>query len=132
MLYINFEEEKKMRDLFLPDFNIPRIISALEAFAGFKIVPDETLIVLDEIQAAPQGITSLKYFCENAPEYQVVVSDSLLGMSRHEGDSFPVGKVDFMHLYPMSFFEFLLAMNEMGIIFRNCKTNINRPKGQNL
>jgi predicted AAA+ superfamily ATPase len=126
MLYINFEEEKKMRDLFLPDFNILRIISALEAFAGFKIVPDETLIVLDEIQAAPQGITSLKYFCENAPEYQVVVSDSLLGMPLHEGDSFPVGKVEFMHLYPMSFYEFLLAMNETGLagILENKKWDI--------
>ena len=114
-VYINFEEEKKMRELFLADFNIPRIISALEAFSGQKIEPDETLIVFDEIQMAPQGITSLKYFCENAPQYHVVVSDSLLGMMLHEGVSFPVGKVDFLHLYPMSFYEFLLAMNENGL-----------------
>ena len=115
MVYINFEEEKRLRDLFLADFNIPRIISALEAFAGFKIVPEETLIVFDEIQSAPHGITSLKYFCENAPEYQIAVSDSLLGMLLHEKVSFPVGKVDFMHLYPMSFYEFLLAMGENGL-----------------
>jgi len=115
MVYINFEEEKRLRDLFLADFSTTRIISALEAFVGFKIVPDETLIVFDEIQSAPQGITSLKYFCENAPEYQIVASDSLLGMALHQGVSFPVGKVDFMHLYPMSFYEFLLAMNENGL-----------------
>ena len=115
MVYINFEEEKRLRDLFLADFNISRIISALEAFVGFKIVPDETLIVFDEIQSAPQGITSLKYFYENAPQYHIVVSDSLLGMMLHEGVSFPVGKVDFLHLYPMSFHEFLLAMNENGL-----------------
>ena len=114
-VYINFEEEKKMRDLFVADYSIPRIISALEAFAGYKIVPEETLIVFDEIQMASQGITSLKYFCENAPQYHVVVSDSLLGMMLHEGVSFPVGKVDFLHLYPMSFHEFLLAMNENGL-----------------
>jgi predicted AAA+ superfamily ATPase len=114
-VYINFEEEKKMRDLFVTDFNIPRIISALEAFVGHKIVPDDTLIVFDEIQMASQGITSLKYFCENAPQYNVVVSDSLLGMMLHEGVSFPVGKVDFLRLYPMSFYEFLLAMGENGL-----------------
>jgi len=115
MVYINFEEEKRLRDLFLADFNTTRIISVLEAFVGYKIVPDETLIVFDEIQSAPQGITSLKYFCENNPEYQIVASDSLLGMLLHQGVSFPVGKVDFMHLYPMSFYEFLLAMNENGL-----------------
>ena len=114
-VYINFEEVKKMRDLFVADFNIPRIISALEAFVGYKIVPEDTLIVFDEIQMASQGITSLKYFCENAPQYHIVVSDSLLGMMLHEGVSFPVGKVDFLHLYPMSFYEFLLAMNENGL-----------------
>ena len=114
-VYINFEEETKMRDLFVADYHISRIISALEAFAGCKIVPDETLIVFDEIQMALQGITSLKYFCENAPQYHVVVSDSLLGMMLHQGVSFPVGKVDFLHLYPMSFYEFLLAMGENGL-----------------
>ena len=114
-IYINFEEEKKMRDLFVADFNISRIVSALEAFAGHKITPDNTLIVLDEVQMAAQGITSLKYFCENAPQYHVIVSDSLLGMMLHEGISFPVGKVDFLHLYPMSFHEFLLAMGENGL-----------------
>ena len=114
-VYINFEEEKKMRDLFVADFNVSRIISALEAFAEHKITPDDTLVVFDEVQMAPQGITSLKYFCENAPQYHVVVSDSLLGMMLHEGVSFPVGKVDFLQLYPMSFHEFLLAMGENGL-----------------
>ena len=115
-VYINFEEEQKMRDLFVTDFNIPRIISALEAFADCKIVPDETLIVFDEIQMASHGITSLKYFCENAPQYNVVVSDSLLGMMLHEGVSFPVGKVDFLDLRPLSFNELLLSLNESELV----------------
>jgi len=114
-VYLNFEEEKTMRDLFVADYHVPRIISALEAFAGYKIVPEETIIIFDEIQMALQGITSLKYFCENASQYNVVVSDSLLGMMLHQGVSFPVGKVDFLHLYPMSFHEFLLAMGEVGL-----------------
>jgi predicted AAA+ superfamily ATPase len=115
MIYINFEEETTLQSLFVPDFNISRIITALEAFSGSKIVADETLIVFDEIQSATKGITSLKYFCENAPEYHVIASDSLLGMLLHEKVSFPVGKVDFLHLYPMSFHEFLLAMGENGL-----------------
>jgi len=114
-VYINFEEEKRMRDLFIADFNIPRIVSALEAFAGHKIVPEETLIIFDEIQMAPHGVTALKYFYENAPQYHVAVSDSLLGTMLHEGVAFPVGKVDSLHLYPMSFPEFLLAMGENGL-----------------
>lgn len=115
MVYVNFEEETKLQDLFLSDFNISRIITALQAFVGFVIEPAETLIVFDEIQSAPKGITSLKYFCENAPQYHVIASDSLLGMALHQKVSFPVGKVDFLRLYPMSFHEFLLAMGETGL-----------------
>ncbi|GHT49695.1 hypothetical protein AGMMS49982_03630 [Bacteroidia bacterium] len=84
MVYVNFEEETKLQDLFLSDFNISRIITALQAFVGFVIEPAETLIVFDEIQSAPKGITSLKYFCENAPQYHVIASDSLLGMALHQ------------------------------------------------
>ncbi|MDR0811933.1 MAG: ATP-binding protein, partial [Paludibacter sp.] len=95
--------------------HIPRIISTIEAFAGFSITPENTLIVFDEIQSAPGGLTSLKYFCENAPEYFIIASDSLLGMNLHNKVSFPVGKVNFLYMYPMSFYEFLLAMNEKGL-----------------
>jgi predicted AAA+ superfamily ATPase len=79
------------------------------------ITPDDTLLVFDEIQSAPQGITSLKYFCENAREYHIIAAGSLRGVNIHPGESFPVGKVNFMTLYPMSFHEFLFAMGENGI-----------------
>jgi predicted AAA+ superfamily ATPase len=111
-VYVNFEDEAELQTLFVSDFNISRIITQLEVFAGFKIIPSDTLIIFDEIQSAPRGITSLKYFCENTPEYHIIASDSLLGMNLHNQVSFPVGKVDFMYLYPMSFYEFLLAMGE--------------------
>ncbi|GHS90047.1 ATPase [Bacteroidia bacterium] len=112
MVYINFENETQMQDLFLQDLNPQRIITTIEAFFQVKIDAKNTLIVFDEIQSAPQGLTSLKYFCENAPEYFVIASDSLLGMNLHNRVSFPVGKVQFLYLYPMSFYEFLLAMGE--------------------
>jgi len=115
MVYINFEHSIELQNLFLQDLYIPRIISALEAFTSQKITPEDTLIVFDEIQSAPKGLTSLKYFCENAPEYHVVASDSLLGMNLHNKVSFPVGKVDFLYLYPMNFYEFLLALGETGL-----------------
>ncbi|GHT52394.1 ATPase [Bacteroidia bacterium] len=115
MVYVNFEYEKKMRNLFEENLHIPRIINALEAFIGFSITANDTLIVLDEIQSAPGGLTSLKYFCEEAPEYFVIASDSLLGMNLHHKVSFPVGKVSFLYMHPMSFYEFLLAINEKGI-----------------
>ena len=115
MVYINFEDATELQNIFLQDFNIRRIITALEVFSGIQITPEDTLIVFDEIQSAKKGITSLKYFCENAPEYHVIASDSLLGMNLHNKVSFPVGKVNFMYLRPLSFFEFLLAMGETGI-----------------
>jgi predicted AAA+ superfamily ATPase len=91
------------------------LITELELYANLKITPEDTLIVFDEIQSAPQGITSLKYFNENAPEYQIIAAGSLLGVNIHPGESFPVGKVDFLKLFPMSFYEFLLAMGETGL-----------------
>jgi predicted AAA+ superfamily ATPase len=112
VVYVNFEDEAELQTLFVHDFNISRIITQLEVFTGFKITPSDTLIIFDEIQSAPRGITSLKYFCENTPEYHIIASDSLLGMNLHNQVSFPVGKVDFMYLHPMSFYEFLLAMGE--------------------
>jgi predicted AAA+ superfamily ATPase len=116
MVYINFERVVAMRNIFLPDLDPKRLVTNFEIYAGFKITPEDTLIVLDEIQAAPRGITSLKYFYEETPEYQIVAAGSLLGINIHPNESFPVGKVDFLELRPMSFYEFLLAMNETGLV----------------
>ena len=115
MVYVNFEHETELQTLFLKDLHIPRIITVLEAFFGISISASDTLIVFDEIQSAPKGVTSLKYFNENAPEYFVIASDSLLGMNLHNKVSFPVGNVSFLDLYPMNFYEFLLALGETGL-----------------
>jgi predicted AAA+ superfamily ATPase len=112
MVYINFERADEIQGLFRHDLNPKRLITAFEFYSGLKITPEDTLIVLDEIQAAARGITSLKYFCEEAREYQIIAAGSLLGINIHAEESFPVGKVDMLTLYPMSFFEFLLAMGE--------------------
>lgn len=116
MVYVNFEDQNSPKDIFKEDFNIDRIITLLSAYAGFRITADDTLIVFDEIQAAPQGITALKYFYENAPQYQIIAAGSLLGINIHPNESFPVGKVEFLTLHPLSFTEFLLAMGEKGIV----------------
>jgi len=115
LVYVNFDDKKAPKDMFLQNFDIKRLIIQLELYANLKITPEDTLIVFDEIQSAPQGISSLKYFNENAPEYQIIAAGSLLGINIHPGESFPVGKVDFLTLYPMSFYEFLLAMGETGL-----------------
>ena len=112
MVYINFERADEMQGVFQRDLDPKRLITAFEFYSGMKIAPGDTLIVLDEIQAAARGITSLKYFCEEAREYQIIAAGSLLGINMHAEESFPVGKVDMMTLYPMSFYEFLLAMGE--------------------
>jgi predicted AAA+ superfamily ATPase len=115
MVYINFERSEKMQNTFLQNLDPKRLISEFELYSEIKITPEDTLIVLDEIQAAPRGITSLKYFCEEAPEYQIIAAGSLLGVKHHKGESFPVGKVNYLHLHPMSFYEFLLAMDKTGL-----------------
>jgi predicted AAA+ superfamily ATPase len=112
MAYINFDDKDAPKNMFLQNFDFRRIITELEFYSGLRITPEDTLIVFDEIQSAPQGITSLKYFNENAPEYQIIAAGSLLGINIHPGESFPVGKVNYLQLYPMSFYEFLLAMGE--------------------
>ena len=109
--YVNFEDNDMLRHLFDNDFDIERILSSLSWATGVDIDTD-TLIILDEIQEASRGITSLKYFREKAPQYHVVAAGSLLGIAMHRHDSFPVGKVDFMTLYLLSFFEFLDAVGE--------------------
>jgi len=116
MVYVNFEDKDAPKEIFQEDFNIDRIITLLNAYSGLKIAAEDTLLVFDEIQAAPQGITSLKYFYEKAPQYQIIAAGSLLGINIHPGESFPVGKVEFLTLYPLSFTEFLLAMGEKGVV----------------
>lgn len=114
--YVNFDNNERMREVFQGDYNIERIIMAIHIETGVKIVPQETLIIFDEIQECPKAIASLKYFCENAPEYAIVAAGSLLGVAIHKGTSFPVGKVDTLELNPMSFREFLLAVGEEGLV----------------
>lgn len=111
-VYINFEDANTIKDMFVQDFDTQRIIQTLEIYAKEKISAEKTLIIFDEIQEAPRAITSLKYLYEKAPEYHIVAAGSLLGMGLHENISFPVGKVNFMNLRPLSFCEFLGALGE--------------------
>lgn len=111
-VYISFDNNEHMKNVFEMDYDIDRIISAIKIEAGMPFISKDTLLIFDEIQEVPRALTSLKYFCENAPEYYIVAAGSLLGMSLHEGTSFPVGKVDYLNLYPMNFREFLLAAGE--------------------
>ena len=107
--YINFDNNERMENLFSGNLDIPRIITALQIESGVTISAQNTLIIFDEVQEVPRALTSLKYFYENAPEYHIIAAGSLLGVALHPGTSFPVGKVDFMELYPLSFVEFLNA-----------------------
>lgn len=111
-IYINFDNNEIMKNVFETDFDISRIISAIKIGYGKSFNVEETLIIFDEIQEAPKALASLKYFYENAPQYAIVAAGSLLGVALHQGTSFPVGKVDFMHLYPLDFYEFVCAMGE--------------------
>lgn len=113
--YINCEKNKTAKELFVQDYDMNRIIRVISALTGVDVEPENTLIVLDEIQAIPDGLTALKYFCEDAPEYHVAVAGSLLGVALHEKVSFPVGKVDMIRIYPMNFEEFVLAMGQIKI-----------------
>lgn len=115
MAYINFEHPNAPTTLFETDFDIKRIVTILNAYCHMKITETDTLIVFDEIQSAPKGIMALKYFYENAPQYHVIAAGSLLGINIHPDESFPVGKVDFMELFPMTFVEFLVAMGEENL-----------------
>jgi uncharacterized protein len=115
-VYVNFEKNKRLRALFSDDFDIQRIIVALQAESGLTINSGDTLLIFDEIQAAPEAITTLKYFCEDAPEYHILAAGSLLGVAIHSNISFPVGKVQFLDLHPLSFPEFLLAIGEESLI----------------
>ena len=110
--YINFDVDMKSREIFNIDYDTERLIMDIGLVTKTRINPENTLIILDEIQECPRALTSLKYFQENAPQYDIIVAGSLLGVACHEGTGFPVGEVSFMNLYPLSFEEFLLAMGE--------------------
>ena len=112
--YINCDDEPRMKNLFELDYDIDRILIAMQAITGIRITPGDTLIIMDEIQEIPRGLHSLKYFCEKSPEYHVMVAGSLLGVTLGKGESFPVGKVDIMYMYPMDYEEFLCATGNDG------------------
>lgn len=111
-VYISMDENPRMEKVFSDAFDIKRIILHIEIEAGFKITPEDTLIIFDEIQEIPRALKSLKYFYENAPEYHIIAAGSLLGVALHKGTSFPVGKVDFLNLYPLNYREFLMALGQ--------------------
>lgn len=111
-VYINFDSNSRMAELFASDLDTDRLIMGLELYAGRKIDPNNALLIFDEVQEVPRALASLKYFCENAPQYHIVCAGSLLGIALHHGTSFPVGKVDFLKLYPLSFKEFLMATDK--------------------
>ena len=113
VFYCKFDEDKSLADFFEPNLTPHRIIKDMSVFRAKDIKPHKTLIIFDEIQSCGKALTSLKYFCEDAPEYHVIAAGSLLGVAIPKGTSFPVGKVEFLTLFPMNFYEFLLAQNEM-------------------
>ena len=115
VVYINCDDNNDMQNMFV-DYDVDRIIRSLSAISGVSIKPSTTLLIIDEIQEVERGLASLKYFCEKAPEYHVAVAGSLLGITLHEGTSFPVGKVDMLYMYPMDFEEFLLAMGKEQLV----------------
>jgi len=112
VVYISFDNNRRMRELFSADLDVKRLVTGIELYAGNKIDPANTLIIFDEVQEVPEALTSLKYFDENAPEYQIICAGSLLGVALHPGTSFPVGKVEFLDLHPLSFAEFTRAMGK--------------------
>lgn len=114
--YVNFESNAALKTLFSADFNIDRVLTAIQIETGVTVEPENTLIIFDEIQEAPGALTSLKYFQENAPEYHVISAGSLLGVALNNHTSFPVGKVEFLDMYPLDFTEFLEAMNETALV----------------
>lgn len=125
--YINMDNNQRMKELF-EDFDTERLIQGFKAETQVDIEPENTLIILDEIQEVPTAITSLKYFCENAREYHIAVAGSLLGVSTHKGVSFPVGKVNFLNLYPLNFEEYLLAIGKESLAELLKKTDMDMIK----
>lgn len=113
---INFEKSTQLANIFESDFDLERIMRSIQLITGVKPVAGKTLIFFDEIQSVKRGLLSLKYLYDAAPEYHIVAAGSLLGISLHAGDSFPVGKVEFMDMYPLSFEEFMMAMEQGALL----------------
>lgn len=111
-VYINFDSNSRMAELFASDLDTKRLIMGIELYVGRKINSENCLLIFDEVQEVPRALSSLKYFYENAPQYHIICAGSLLGIALHQGTSFPVGKVDFLKLYPLSFKEFLMATDK--------------------
>ncbi len=130
MIVLNCDKDSRIHDIFAADFRIDRIISNIEIISGQKVVAGETLIFIDEIGDEPRALESLKYFCEDAPEYHIIVAGSLLGLAIHEGASYPVGKTDELILYPLSFPEFLLAKHGKEAVYE--LTNRSLPEVNSL
>ncbi len=112
VVYVNFDNNERMRRLFEGSLEVERLVTGLELYAGHKIDPEDTLLIFDEVQEVPKALSSLKYFNEDAPQYQIICAGSLLGVALHQGTSFPVGKVEFLDLYPLSYLEFLMAVGK--------------------
>jgi len=132
-VYISFYNNRRIASIFETDYAVPRIIQALEIEMHAEIDPQNTLLIFDEVQHAPKVVESLKYFQEDAPEYHVIAAGSLLGVALHEGISFPVGKVDELRLYPLTFQEFLTARSEQRLAtflsdWRNPEINLFRER----
>ena len=127
-VYINFDSNSKMAELFSGDLGPKALIEGLELYAECKIDPDNCLLIFDEVQEVPRALSSLKYFCEDAPEYHIICAGSLLGIALHEGTSFPVGKVDFLKLYPLSYREFLFATGNERFVDLMDKQNFDMIK----
>lgn len=114
--YINFEEQRQLSTLFDADFDTERILRSIEIASGVKLIPGETLIIFDEVQSVQRGLLSLKYLHKNAPEYHIAAAGSLLGISIRSNESFPVGKVEFADIYPLSFEEFMMALGKDALL----------------
>lgn len=113
--YINFDHNPRMQALFAGDYDIGRLLLGLKIESGVDIQAENTLLIFDEIQEVPSALSSLKYFHENAPQYPIIAAGSLLGVSLHQQSSFPVGKVEFLPLYPMDYREFLTALGQKDL-----------------
>jgi len=114
--FFSLDRNKQAREVFERGGSVESLLRSLSALSGTDITPNDTLVIFDEIQDCPKALESLKYFCEDAPNYHIAVAGSLLGLSLHEGVSFPVGKVDMLRLLPMSFEEFLMALGENVLV----------------
>ncbi|MDR0442288.1 MAG: ATP-binding protein [Treponema sp.] len=128
-VYLNFDDMRELHELFTPNLDTGRIIASLEQITHTKIEPENTLIIFDEIQECNRALVSLKYFCENAPEYHIIAAGSFLGVALHEGNTFPVGKVEIKTLYPLTFFEFLEAAGEGGLVLAAAEQDFARIQG---